>query len=66
MTAPYLWVLSSLAVAPAAGFYDNRWALGAFFVVFVTCYVWLYWRIVRMKVPRWLIAGNPRHRRRKD
>jgi UDP-N-acetylmuramyl pentapeptide phosphotransferase/UDP-N-acetylglucosamine-1-phosphate transferase len=66
MTAPYLWVLSSLAVAPAVGFYDNRWALGAFFVVFVMSYVWFYWRIVRMKVPRWMIAGNPRHRRHKD
>jgi UDP-N-acetylmuramyl pentapeptide phosphotransferase/UDP-N-acetylglucosamine-1-phosphate transferase len=58
MTAPYLWVLSSLAVAPAVGFYDNRIALAAFFFVFVASYVWIYWRIVRMKVPRWMITGK--------
>lgn len=56
MTAPYLWVLSTLAVAPAVVFHDNTPVLATGFVLFIVSYVWLYFRIVRMKVPRWLIV----------
>ena len=56
LTAPYLWILSSLAVAPAVMFYDRTALLAAGFVLFFASYVWLYFRIVRMKVPRWMIV----------
>ncbi len=55
LTAPYLWVLSSLTVAPAAMWYDRTPILVSLFVVFCFTYVWLYFRIVRLKVPRWMM-----------
>ncbi len=53
--SPYLWVLSSLAVVPAVIFHAEGMALCGFLVLFVVSYVWLYIRIARMRVPRWLI-----------
>lgn len=59
--SPYLWVLSSLAVVPAVIFHDEGIALGAFLGMFVISYVWLYVRIARMKVPRWLIIRDEKN-----
>lgn len=58
--SPYLWVLSSLAVGPAVIFHDSGLLLGAFLALFVISYVWLYVRIARMRVPRWLILRERR------
>lgn len=58
--SPYLWVLSSLAVGPAVIFHDQAWLLGLFLALFVVSYVWLYIRIARMRVPRWLIIREKR------
>lgn len=58
--SPYLWALSSLAVAPAVMFHDRGLVLGGFLALFVMTYVWLYARIARMKVPRWLILRRDR------
>jgi UDP-N-acetylmuramyl pentapeptide phosphotransferase/UDP-N-acetylglucosamine-1-phosphate transferase len=55
MTAPYLWVLSSLAVAPAVLWHDRGEVLAPLFGLFVVSYVWLYFRIARLKVPRWMV-----------
>ncbi|HEU4621002.1 MAG TPA: glycosyltransferase [Burkholderiaceae bacterium] len=60
MTSPYLWVLSSLAVGPAVVFYDNGPMLMGFSVLFVASYLWLYARIVHMRVPRWLVLKDKR------
>ena len=66
--SPYLWVLSSLAVVPAVVFHDEGLALSGFLALFVISYVWLYVRIARMNVPRWLIFrpmnGSSRERER--
>lgn len=55
MTSPYLWLLSLLAVAPATMFWSNMWMLVIFSALFIVVYIWLYQRIVRFRVPRWLI-----------
>ncbi|MGT2460010.1 MraY family glycosyltransferase [Cupriavidus basilensis] len=55
LTAPYLWILSLLAVLPASIFWANGMVLCVFVALFVLTYVWLYWRIVRFKVPKWMI-----------
>lgn len=60
--SPYLWVLSSLAVAPAVVFHDHGLVLAGFLVLFVASYVWLYVRIARMRVPRWMILHDTRFR----
>jgi hypothetical protein len=54
LTAPYLWLLSSLAVVPAARFYDDTAVLAVLFAVFCVGYVWLYFRIVTLRSPAWL------------
>ena len=56
MTAPYLWLLCSLAVVPSVLFWDNSRVLGGFILLFAVTYVVLYARIVRFKAPRWLVA----------
>lgn len=54
MTSPYLWLLSSIAVVPAAMFYNNTPVLIGFCALFLTMYLWIYRRIVRFKTPLWL------------
>lgn len=56
MTAPYLWLLCMLAVAPSVLFWDNSRVLGGFIVLFALSYIVLYSSIVRFKVPRWLVS----------
>lgn len=58
--SPYLWVLSSLAVVPAVIFHDDGRVLGPFLALFVFSYLWLYIRIARMRVPRWMILQRAR------
>lgn len=53
-TSPYLWVLTSLAVMPALLFWQIPWALQLLTIIFCVIYVWLYWAIVRFKIPAWL------------
>ncbi|MFC5498422.1 glycosyltransferase [Caenimonas terrae] len=55
VTSLYLWVLCSLAVVPAALFWDNTPALLLFCATFIGVYLWLYQCIVRFRTPVWLI-----------
>jgi UDP-N-acetylmuramyl pentapeptide phosphotransferase/UDP-N-acetylglucosamine-1-phosphate transferase len=63
LTAPYLWLLSSLAAIPATLFWRYPHVLQAFVAAFCLVYVWLYLRLVRFRAPRWLVirsrAGGP-------
>jgi len=54
MTSPYLWVLCSMSVVPAVLWWDSTPMLTLFIVLFAGSYVWLYWRIVRFRAPRWM------------
>lgn len=58
MTAPYLWVLSSVGVIPAVLFWNNTLALQISAALFVALYVWIYRSIVSFKSPRWLVLGR--------
>ena len=53
-TSPYLWVLTSLAIMPAILFWQIKWALQLSTILFCVSYIWLYWAIVRFKIPSWL------------
>ena len=55
ITAPYLWLLSSVAVVPAVIFWNNHIALKICTGLFALTYIWLYWSIVRFITPKWLI-----------
>ena len=58
LTSPYLWMLSMTSIAPATLFWDSTPTLVAFILLFGLVYTSLYWRIVRFKAPRWLIARH--------
>ncbi|MBI3146192.1 MAG: glycosyltransferase family 4 protein [Pseudogulbenkiania sp.] len=56
MTSPYLWFVAMVPIVPAIFFWDDTATLIFFFVTFSMKYVWLYWRLVRFRSPRWLIV----------
>jgi UDP-N-acetylmuramyl pentapeptide phosphotransferase/UDP-N-acetylglucosamine-1-phosphate transferase len=60
MTSPYLWLLCSLSVLPAATWFDSTAIQAVFIFLFGAAYVLLYWRIVRFRSPRWLMLRRTR------
>lgn len=60
LTAPYLWALCSVAALPATLLWRNPRGLQVAVAAFCVVYVWLYWRLVRFKAPRWLILRGER------
>ncbi len=54
MTSPYLWVLCLLSIMPSVLWWNSTRILTGFLLLFMASYVWLYWRIVRFRTPRWL------------
>ena len=55
-TAPYLWLLTTMAIMPAVLWWDSTPILICTFILFSVTYVWLYRRIVLFKTPKWLNA----------
>lgn len=60
LTAPYLWMLSSVAALPATLLWRNPRALQLTVLLFCVFYVWLYWRLVRFRAPRWMVLRSDR------
>jgi UDP-N-acetylmuramyl pentapeptide phosphotransferase/UDP-N-acetylglucosamine-1-phosphate transferase len=58
LTSPYLWALATLAVIPAVLFWQNRVVLQSAILVFALSYLWLYLRIMKFRVPKWLILNR--------
>jgi UDP-N-acetylmuramyl pentapeptide phosphotransferase/UDP-N-acetylglucosamine-1-phosphate transferase len=54
MTSPYLWVLCLSSVMPAVLWWNSTPILGAFLLLFMAGYVFLYRSIVRFRAPKWL------------
>ena len=60
LTAPYLWVLTAMAVIPAVLFWNNAWVLRGFALLFAVSYVLLYRRLVQFRAPKWMrVSGGP-------
>ena len=57
-TSPYLWGFTLLTVVPAALFWQVTPVLAGFTLLFVASYVWLYFTLVRFKLPRWVGRGH--------
>lgn len=53
-TSPYLWGFTLLTVIPAVLFWQHTLVLVLFTLLFVVSYVWVYFSIVRFRVPGWL------------
>lgn len=60
LTSPYLWVMSTLAVVPATLFWQYTAMLQACALLFIGCYVWLYWTIYEARFPKWLSISRKR------
>jgi UDP-GlcNAc:undecaprenyl-phosphate/decaprenyl-phosphate GlcNAc-1-phosphate transferase len=61
-TAPYLWILTSIGVAPALVFWESSHALQIGSTLFAAAYIYAYARIVRFRVPRWWVLRKPYQR----
>ena len=53
-TSPFLWILSSLAVFPAAIWWKSTAILELCTLIFCLSYVYIYRSIVLFRIPRWL------------
>lgn len=58
LTSPYLWGFTMLSVIPAMLFWRYHIILKILTVLFVVTYIYIYWRIVRFKVPNWICIRN--------
>jgi len=54
MTSPYLWLLCLSSIIPSVLWWDSTRILSIFLLIFIASYIFLYWRIVRFRTPRWL------------
>ena len=55
LTSPYLWILTSIGVAPAVVFWHATPALQVGSALFTAAYIYAYARIVRFRAPRWWV-----------
>jgi UDP-N-acetylmuramyl pentapeptide phosphotransferase/UDP-N-acetylglucosamine-1-phosphate transferase len=55
MTSTYLWLLCLSSVIPAVLFWRHHLIIKGFVIIFIITYIWIYWSIVRHKVPKYLI-----------
>lgn len=53
LTSPYLWIITSIGVAPAVMFWQKTLVLQIGCAAFAAAYVYAYVRIVRFRSPRW-------------
>ena len=65
LTAPYLWVITSLGVAPAVIFWKVTPVLQIGCVFFAAAYIYGYARIVKFRAPRWWVLRKS-HQRQAD
>jgi len=60
MTAPYFWLPKFATALLAVLFWNNHFGLFVSTLLYVVFYVWLYWRIVKFKTPRWMVKKDRR------
>jgi UDP-N-acetylmuramyl pentapeptide phosphotransferase/UDP-N-acetylglucosamine-1-phosphate transferase len=60
MTAPYLWLLCGLGIAPAMLWWNDSHILLVFIVLFAASYLGLYASVLRFKSPRWMLFRGKR------
>jgi len=68
LTAPYLWVLASVSVAPAMLLWAHTRWLMLCALLFVLLYLYLYRMIIRFKSPHWMVMkkNKPKCSRKTD
>jgi UDP-N-acetylmuramyl pentapeptide phosphotransferase/UDP-N-acetylglucosamine-1-phosphate transferase len=51
-TAPFLWAFNTLTLIPAVLWWNQTAVLVIFFAIYITCYMWLYRRLVTFRAPK--------------
>lgn len=64
LTAPYLWTMTLLTALPAVIFYDKPHWLIFFLTLFVGTYLWIYYRLISFRRPKWLMIRARGHDRK--
>jgi len=52
LTSPFLWALTMLSVIPALIFWDRTYILLFFSLLFMFFYVYFYWKLIYLKMPK--------------
>ena len=60
LTSTFFWMLTLATVLPALIFWDNSAVLIGLACGFVAAYIWFYSRVVRFRVPRWMVLVEGR------
>ncbi len=55
LTAPYLWIITSIGVVPAVIFWKSTTELQVGCAAFAVAYIYGYTRIVKFRAPRWWV-----------
>ncbi|MDB5809347.1 MAG: glycosyl transferase family 4 [Betaproteobacteria bacterium] len=63
LTAPYLWIVTSIGVVPSVVFWQSPLALQIGCLLFAATYVYCYVRIAKFRAPRWWVLRKPHERR---
>jgi len=53
-TSKYLWIIALIAIIPALLFWEYSLVLQISFIAFCAIYVWLYYLIIKFKIPAWI------------
>ena len=59
LTAPYLWIITSIGVAPAVVFWQATLILQIGCAIFLAAYIYSYATIVRFRALRWWVLRKP-------
>ena len=62
LTAPYLWIITSVGVAPAVVFWRHTLVLQIGCVIFVVAYIYGYATIVKFRAMRWWVLRKSHER----
>ena len=60
LTSIFFWVMTLATVLPALVFWDQPLVLLGLAIGFVVAYVWFYFRLVRFRVPQWMVLVDGR------
>jgi UDP-N-acetylmuramyl pentapeptide phosphotransferase/UDP-N-acetylglucosamine-1-phosphate transferase len=53
-TSPYIWILATIPIIPAIIFYNSTLILIFSFALLGILYIWIYKKIIRFKIPKWI------------
>ena len=62
LTSIFFWIMTFATALPALFFWNQPMVLIGLTIGFVATYVWFYFRLVRFRVPQWMVLVDGRRR----